>query len=130
MEQQTHVRFAELLRLNLNDKIKKKFADGRTVNEAVLREIRDCVRETIASIFAKSSYSLSEKAVNWVSNQYFKSIQLGTPNGPILINELVVINDFPLSEMTFQDIQLMKNLFNDMDMSTALNEEYNRRNVS
>lgn len=129
-EGQKHVRFAELLRLNLNDKIKKKFADGRLLDDIVLREVRDCVRETITDIFAKSKHPLSEKAINWVANQYFKSIEIGTTDGKVSIAEIVVINDYALSDMSFTDIQLMKNLFNETDMSTALNEEYSRRSAS
>lgn len=130
MEEQKHVRFAELLRLTLNTKIKKKFADGRTLDDTVLHEVRDCVRDTITDVFSKSSHKLTPKALNWVSNQYFKSIQLGTSEGPVTINELVVVNDFPLSDMTFSDIQLMRNLFNETDMSIPLEEEYRRRNAS
>lgn len=129
-EGQKHVRFAELLRLNLNDKIKKKFSDGKTLTPKVLREVRDCVQETITDVFAKSTHPLSEKAINWVANQYFKSIEIGTPDGKITINELVVVNDYPLSDMSFGDIQLMKNLFNETEMSTALAEEYSRRSTS
>lgn len=129
-EEQKHVRFAELLRLALNTKIKKKFASGQTLDHVMLREIRDCVRDTVTEIFSKSKHPISEQAMHWVANQYFKSIQLGTTDGTKTMGDLIVINDHNLGDMSFTDIQLMKNLFNETDMSIALNEEYRRRSAS
>lgn len=129
-EEQKHVRFAELLRITLNNKIKKKFSDGRVLDNAVLHEVRDCVRETITDVFAKSKHALSEKAREWVANQYFKSIEVGTSEGKVSINELIVLNDHKLSDMSFSDIQLMTNLFNETSMYGELQEEYRRRSTS
>lgn len=123
------VRFSELLTLHVSNTIQNKFLN-EALNPDTLRAIRDVVHQTIGEVFARSSHRLSPKAINWVSNQYFKSIQLGSVEGKQTINDLVVVNDYPLSEMTFSDIQLMRNLFNETTMSSALEEEYRRRSAS
>lgn len=119
------IRFADLLTLHVSNTIKKQFVHEQ-LNPDTLRGIRDCVRKTITEVFMKSKHQLSTNAMNWVANQYFKSIQL---NGET-VNDLVVINEYKLDEMSFSDIQLMRNLFNETAMSSDLEAEYRRRNAS
>lgn len=125
-----HVRFAELLVLHLNTKIKKSFPQGTSVTPERLREIRDCVRNTCAEVFSKSSHKLSPDAINWVANQFFKSIKVSTTDGDVTVKDLVIINEYKLSELPYHDIQLMRNLFNETEMAQELHEEYKRRGVS
>lgn len=125
-----HVRFAELLVLHLNTRVKKQFPQGTTINQGKLREIRDCVRDTCLEVFSKSSHGLSADAINWIANQFFKSIKMSTTDGSTTINDLVVINEYNLSELPYHDIELMRNLFNETEMGQQLNEEYQRRSTS
>ena len=123
------VRFADLLTLHVSNTVQKQFLH-ETLSTQTLRAIRDCVHKTISEIFERSNYTLSSQALNWVGNQYFKSIQVGSNEGMQSINDMVVINDYKLSEMSFCDIQLMRNLFSETAMSAELEAEYFRRNAS
>ena len=120
------IRFAELLTLHVNNTIKKQFLN-ESLTPQLLRSMRDCVHRTISDVFMRSSHTLSPKALNWLSNQYFKSIKL---NGSDTVEDITVFNDYPLSELTFSDVQLMRNLFNETALSTQLEEEYRRRSTS
>lgn len=129
MAEQKHVRFADLLTLHVSNTIKKKFINEQ-LNPETLRSIRDCVHMTIKEVFHRSSHRLSSEALNWIGNQYFKAIQIGSVEGKQTINDMVVVNDFKLSEMPMSDIVLMRNLFNETNMSSELEAEYRRRSTS
>lgn len=120
------IRFAELLRLHINNKVNKKFI-SKDLTPDLLREIRDCVRETVSDIFKQSSHKLSVESMNWLSNQYFKSFRV---NNDQLMSDLVVINEYKLADLPYHDIELMRNLFNETAQFGELDEEYRRRSVS
>jgi hypothetical protein len=129
MTQQKLARFADLLTLHVSNTVKKNFLN-ESLNSRTLHAIRDCVHKTIADVFNRSSHRLTPEALNWVSNQYFRAIQIGSTEGKQSINDMVVFNDYKLADMPFSDIQLMRNLFNETAMSAELEAEYRRRNAS
>lgn len=120
------VRFHQLLEQQLNAILKKRF-----LNEALtppkLREIREAFREQISGVFEKSTRRLSPKATTWLTDQYFKAVKV---NDDQLMTDMVVLNEYKLSELEFNDIQLLRNLFNETIMGPELEAEYRRRNVS
>jgi glutamyl/glutaminyl-tRNA synthetase len=124
---QKHVRFAELLTLHLSNKIKKAFPHGTSLNDVKLREIRDCIRDTVREVFNKSSYTLAPESINWIANQYFKSIRI---NNEQTVNDIIIINEYKLADLPYHDIQLMRSLFNETQMFHELEAEYCRRNAS
>lgn len=117
------VRFYELLSLHLNNVIKKRFTNC-SLDPKTLREVRDVVREQVSGVFGKSSLNVSPEAVNWVANQFFKAIRF---NDDQSLAELVIINEYKLTEMPYLDIELLKNLFSGTTLGVELREEYDRR---
>lgn len=115
-------RFSDLLAMHISNTIKKRFMNEQ-LNENTIKSIRNCIQDVVHGIFRKSTYNLSDDALNWISNQYLKSVNL---NGSS-INDLVLINDYDLSDMTHYDITLMRKLFNETNMSEQLDKEYLRR---
>jgi hypothetical protein len=119
------IRFYQLLELQLNNQLKKFLFDQLTPN--LMREIRESIRSTINDVFSKSRHGLSSNAVTWLTDQYFKGIRL---NDDQLMNDQVVINEYKLSELEFNDIQLLRNLFLETSMGPELDAELRRRNAS
>jgi hypothetical protein len=120
-----HVRFADLLASRISAVVKKR--QGESLTPELMRSMREDIRATIGGIFAKSSRSLDERTVVWLTNQYFKGLQI---NQNISMNDLVVMNEYNLSQLPYTDIQLLRNLFDQTSLADELNEEYKRRSAS
>jgi len=102
---------------------------GQPLTPAVLRSIRESLRFKIHSIFTSSkNYNLSPEGVTWLTDQYFKSIQI---SGDQLISDNVVINEYTLPELLASDIKLLLDLYGDTKLGLELRTEAERRkNVS
>lgn len=92
-----------------------------------MREIRVGINESISSVFSKSKYKLSQEAIMWLSDQYFKRIKISKDQ---TMSDQVVINEYTLSELTFDDIQLLRNLFIETQMGLELDNELRKRSLS
>lgn len=120
------IRFHELLEIKLNDTLTKEFSlEGLT--PALMKSIRSAIQEQIRDVFSKSSHTLTPNAITWLGDQYFKSIKL---NSNQLMADLVIINEYKLSELEFSDIKLLYNLYRDTKMGPELIDEMRTRNAS
>ena len=123
-KKQSQIKFYKLLEEHLNVVLKDFFFQPLT--PAVLREIRNALRTKIENIFTKSKkHRLTAEAMTWLTDQYFKSIQISPDQ---LISDNVVINEYTLLELTFSDIQLLWDLFKETKMGPELECELQRRN--
>lgn len=125
MSDDKRIRFHQLLEIQLNNQLKKFLHEQLT--PALMRSIREEIRSTIDGVFSKSRFRLSANATTWLTDQYFKGIRL---NDDQLMSDQVVINEYKLSELEFNDIQLLRNLFNETLMGPELDAEMKRRSVS
>lgn len=121
-----HVRFAQLLEQRLAASIIRQFS-RIPIDDDVIRAMRDCIREEITDVFARSTQHLSFEALAWLSDQYLKCVRA---NDSQVIGDLVIINEYRLDSMPFRDIELMRNLFNETLLGPMLEEEYVRRSRS
>lgn len=119
------IRFHQLLELQLNKRIQKYQHEPLT--HVTMRAIREDIRDLISSTFGKSKFKLSTNATTWLTDQFFKAIRI---NEEQTMAEQVVINEYKLSELDFDDIQLLRNLFNETTMGPALDAELRRRSAS
>ena len=120
------VRFAQLLTLHVNNVIQKNFINESLTPE-LMRSVHACIRKTIDEVFMQSSHKLSADARGWLSNQFFKAIQV---NGDQRMGDLVVFNEYKLADLPYHDIELMRNLFNETALNAELEGEYRRRSQS
>lgn len=117
-------RFYLLLAQRLNDRLKKFNFDELTPE--ALASVRTEIYQTIDELFMKSKQNkLSKKAITWLTNQYFKQTKW-SDNGTI-INDLVVVNNFKLSDLSNDDIVLLTSLYSGTLLSTQLEAELNLR---
>lgn len=121
-----HVRFYELLDIHLANVLKSKFVN-RSIDHLMLQEMYAVIRDTIESVFAKSNHKLTPEALRWLSMQYFKTVKL---NDESTVRDLIVTNEYKLSELPYHDIQLMRNLFLETKLGSELDSEYQRRSAS
>lgn len=119
-------RFYQLLEFRLNDTLKKKFLH-EALTPTLMRSIRESIAKQLDDVFSRSSFKLSQPALAWLGDQYFKGIKL---NSDQVMSDQVVINEYNLSELEFNDIQLLRNLFLETTMGHELDEEFRRRNQS
>lgn len=120
------IRFAQLLTLHVNNTIKTNFLNEQLTPD-LMKSVRDCIRKTISDVFQRSTHKLETESLNWLSNQFFKAIEV---NGDQKMGDLVVINEYKLADLPYHDIQLMRNLFNETLLSNELEDEYRRRSAS
>jgi hypothetical protein len=127
--QDKNIKFYQLLEVHLNAVIQKtlKESDQKDLTTKLIREVRDSLNQAVSTIFGKSKYKLSTEALSWLTNQFFKRIKI---NEDQIMNDQVVINDYDLSELTFDDIQLLHNLFIETQMGPELDSELRKRNLS
>lgn len=119
------IRFHQLLEVQLNN-ILKKFVNEQ-LTPTLMRRIREAIRTQLEDVFSRSRCNLSSNALTWLTDQYFKAIQL---NEDQLMSDQVVINEYKLHELEFNDIQLLRNLFLETKMGPELDVELKRRSAS
>jgi hypothetical protein len=130
-DKQQHIRFYQLLESRITDKLREKFTNV-TYNHLVLREMRDAIKEILSGIFNKSErFKISNESLTWLTNQHFKTLSFTDNTGQKqIINDLIIINDYELSELPFNDIELMCNLFEEASFGEQLVIEMKRRTTS
>lgn len=119
------IRFHQLLEIKLNAALKPFVYKALT--PPTLKQIRETLRAQIDGIFSKSRFKLSDRATTWLTDQYFKAIQI---NDDQQMTDMVVLNEYKLSELDFNDIQLLRNLFLETKMGPDLDAELRRRSAS
>lgn len=117
------IRFHEILEMRLRSTM-KKFV-GKDLNPIVLRAVRNAMFDDVKRVITSSSIKLSEQALGWITNQYFKNTGLNGEEGTI--NELVIVNDYQLSSFSDHDVTVLDNLFNDTFFGDQLEVERSRR---
>ena len=125
-DENKRVRFAELLTLHILNVVKERFTNS-PLTPNVMREIRATIRQKIDNIFNLSKYNLGADARAWVTDQFFKSIQF---NGGECMSDQVIIHEYNLTELPYNDLQLLKNLFDETVMGSELENEFQRRSAS
>lgn len=125
MTESKHVRFYQLLEIQLDNIVKKFF--NKQLTPSSMRSIREAIHQQLRDVFSKSRFKLSANALVWLTDQYFKRIKLGSDQ---VMSDQVVINEYKLNELEFTDIQLLCNLFAEDQMGPELDAELLRRSVS
>jgi len=125
-----HIRFSKLLEQHLTHVVQKFVTSGQLLTPNLLRELRDAIRTTIVGIFSKSSRAPSLEAMNWLADEYFKAVNVATSEGTSSVAELIIHNEYKLSDMSYSDIELLHNLFNGTKMGAKLEQEYARRTIA
>jgi len=125
-----HIRFTQLLETHLNSAIQKEFNGRPELTTNVLREVRDTLKEKITSVFTRSQkHKLTPDSIGWLTNQYFKSIKVADD---VHVSDLIVINEYSLSDLPYHDIEMLHNLYSDSKAPwvTELREEFKKRMTS
>lgn len=122
---ENRIRFHQLLEIVLNDLLKSFL--HKPLTPELMHSMRRAIREKIHDVFAKSKHRLSDNAETWLTDQYFKRIKF---NDDYAMVDQVVINEYKLPELEFNDILLMRNLFIETDMGEDLDKEFKRRGMS
>ncbi len=123
----TQLRFVEFLNRYIVDTIQRKF-EQQQLNPATMREIRSTIRTVIDGVFTKSdNYKLTETARAWLTNQYFRRLQV---NDNQTMDDLIVINEYKLAQLSYSDIALLRDLYDQTDLADELNAEHRSRNAS
>lgn len=123
----TQPRFVELLNQHVVDTVQRKF-EHQQLNPTTMRQIRDAIREVVDRVFTKSpKYNLTETGRAWLTNQYFKRLEV---NGGQSMNDLIVINEYKLSQLSYSDVKLLHDLYDQTDLADELNAEHRARSAS
>jgi len=121
------LRFVEFLNRYIVDTIQRKF-EQQQLNPATMREIRSTIRTVIDGVFTKSdNCKLTETARAWLTNQYFRRLQV---NDSQTMDDLIVINEYKLAQLSYSDIVLLRDLYDQTDLADELNAEHSSRSAS
>lgn len=127
MEAQEPRRFVDLLGHRIEDLINRNHKSDALSPEA-MRSIKDTVRDAVDSVFLKSDrFSLSTNARSWLTEQYFKRIRI---NEDQCISDVVVLHEHTLSQLTRDDVELLRTLFNGTALGQQLADELRHRDAS
>jgi len=121
-----NIKFYKLLEVHLDNVLQKtlKSSEHKELNPLLMREIRNNLRSSIEQVFNKSKYKISTEAITWLTDQYFKRIKI---NDSQVMSDQVVINEYKLSELTQTDIQILRDLFVEVDFGQSLEDELKTR---
>ena len=122
----TERRFAQLLTQHIGNTVSRRYT-GTQLTDAALHEMRHTIRTIIDSVFDRSTHKLSETGRAWLTNQLFKRIKV---NDDKQVVDLIVINEYNLSQLTYHDVELLSGLFDQTDLAAELNDEYRTRRSS
>jgi hypothetical protein len=125
-EEKKPIRFAQLLEKHVNNVVKRLY-EGQPSSQAVLKSVHETVRREVDIVFNRSSYKLAPEARSWLCDQLFKVIPI---NHEFQIGERVIMNEYNLESLPYHDVELLRNLFNETQMASQLEEEYRRRSRS
>lgn len=124
------IRFSQLLELHITNQINKKFTNAAVDNDT-LHQMHALVKEQVLGVFKKSSHTVTDAGLAWLSNEIFKHISLATTDGGKKhIGELVIFNEYKLADLPYSDIQLLRNLFNETAYGPELEDEYRSRSAA
>ena len=127
MEAQEPRRFVDLLGHRIEDLINRNHSSDALTPES-MRSIRDTIRDTIDSVFLKSDrLNLSANARSWLADQYFKRIKI---NENQCISDVVVMHEHTLSQLTRDDVELLRTLFTGTELGQQLANELRCRDAS
>lgn len=104
------ITFSELLEIEVEHDLKEfaKTNYARAMTKEVMAEIRETVRKSVSRCFLTMNYRLSENALTWVTDQYFKLVNV---NSSATIGDVVFIHEWRLSELQTSDIMTLKHAF-------------------
>lgn len=113
----------------LEDRLTEKLASflSKSLTSDIVRQIRNSFKHVINTTCSEYKLNLSEEAVVWVTDQYFKSIKI---NDNLLMNEQVVINEYQLTELDLGDIVLLYSNFGGSSFGDEITKEFNKRTMS
>jgi hypothetical protein len=117
------IKFHQLLENQFNKILQRDFC-GKSLTPDVLRELREAIKKQIQSVFTVSQFKLSENAMSWLGDQYFKEIKIDEDQ---MMTDMVIMNEYLLSDLELNDIKLLLNLFNDTKLGVSINAEMKRR---
>jgi hypothetical protein len=126
MEQNPHARFSQLLEQHINRVVKRLYVD-ETLTPVVLKSIHATVRREIDTVFMRSSHKLEDAARSWLADQFFKAIRI---NDDVTVGDQVITNEYRLDQLSYHDVELLRNLFDQTGLSESLNEEMQHRSLS
>jgi hypothetical protein len=98
---------------------------GKDLTPDLMHSIRNTIHDRVASVFNQSKQNVSDKAVRWLTDQLFKSIKVDDMH----MADLVVINEYVLSELNDHDVQLLHDLFCETTFGFMLTDELRTRKV-
>lgn len=121
-----HVRFYELMETKLNAVLKSVKLDG-DLTKSTLSTVRNAIYEELNAVINKNKTRLTDEAVWWLTDMYFKSIKI---NDSMFMSDQVVIHERTMGDLSFNDVILLSDLYNDHSFGTELLAERKRRCTS
>lgn len=115
------IRFHEILELKLKQTLGT--FTNKQMSPIVLRQMRDALFDAVKKVFAASSARLSDRALGWITNQYFKAVQVREES----IGDLIIVNDYDLGTFSDEEMDVLNKLFNVTFFGTLIEEELKKR---
>lgn len=132
--QQNDIRFIDKLEYHLYVQL-NKFVN-KTLTHELLEDMFGTIYRTMNNIFSKeTTFKLSEKAINYISNEYFKCIYMDDA----LIVSNKTVDEYPmttkninmmhveLKELSKKDLEVLSFVFSNADFADKINYELRKR---
>lgn len=103
--------------------LRSKFLN-KSIDDVMLKEMKQTMGETISSVFDKSSHKISNLAIEWLTSQYFKITKLTKEDS---VSDVVIMNEVSVSELKTNELELLNDLFYETSFGTIISQELERR---
>lgn len=116
--------FVGMLEKYLNVTLHEKFVIQKTsLNRETLKSIKHEIREVFLRLFKKSNFNLSEKTIDFITDEYFMGVNInGTP-----LHEMLIMNNTTADSVPEHDFDMVLSLFRDTTIGDKLEEVKRKR---
>lgn len=122
--------FYKKLNLQIDEMLKSKyqFATNDADGIQLLNDISKDMDDIIETLLREQSPQISDKAIRWLRNVLFVKVSIADG---LSISDLVVVNNYELSDLTDHDLFMFSSLLESSEFKTKITKEIkSRKNVS
>lgn len=95
---------------------------GQSFVRETITQMKEIIQSLVIKTFNDGAETLGPKAVSWLTNQFLRNVKGKDEDGEFLLSEVVLFNDYELSELKHDDVVLLESTFRDEAFCKPLTE--------
>jgi hypothetical protein len=119
--------FYSSLNSQIDKMLKQKYqfvVSDANVNN-LLKDISNDIKEIVECRLKEENSDISEEATTWLKNVLFQKVSLADG---LSISDLIVMNNYSLDELSYNDLTILSNLLKGSEFEFSLKKELKNKN--